>query len=202
MWAAVEKGAVKTTQRVTTPARTSKGGKPCPRRHHRPADACPRPFRRHSGGDGAGFVLDEIRARFPGLEMVWADGGYNAHQVKNEVAAVPTFRMEIVKRTDDMKGFVVLPRRRVVERSFSWFGRNRRLAKGQENPADGTAGTEPIRSHRFATRFVSFARLIPSDRVNSAGPDHVPASSSPPMNSAELLLFVHSILIVRRRNRL
>ena len=42
--------------------------------------------------------------------------------------------MEIVKRSDDMKGFVVLPRRWVVERTFSWFGRNRRLAKDFKNP--------------------------------------------------------------------
>ena len=47
--------------------------------------------------------------------------------------------MEIVKRTDDMKGFVVLPRRWVVERTFSWFGRNRRLAKDYENLADTLA---------------------------------------------------------------
>ena len=45
-------------------------------------------------------------------------------------------RLEIVKRSDDMKGFVVLPRRWVVERTFSWFGRNRRLAKDFENLAD------------------------------------------------------------------
>ena len=44
--------------------------------------------------------------------------------------------MEIVKRTDDMKGFVVLLRRWVVERTFSWFGRNRRLAKDWENLAE------------------------------------------------------------------
>jgi hypothetical protein len=40
---------------------------------------------------------------------------------------VPSLRTEIVKRSDNMKGFVALPRRRVVERTFSWFGRNRRL---------------------------------------------------------------------------
>jgi len=45
-------------------------------------------------------------------------------------------RLEIVKRSDDMKGFVVLPRRWVVERTFSWFGRNRRLAKDFENLAE------------------------------------------------------------------
>ena len=50
---------------------------------------------------------------------------------------VPPLRTEIVKRSDDMKGFVVLPRRWVVERTFSWFGRNRRLNKDYyENLAD------------------------------------------------------------------
>jgi transposase len=44
-------------------------------------------------------------------------------------------RLEIVKRSDDLKGFVVLPRRWVVERTFSWFGRNRRIAKDYENLA-------------------------------------------------------------------
>ena len=44
-------------------------------------------------------------------------------------------RIEIVKRSNDMKGFVVLPRRWVVERTFSWLGRNRRLAKDYENLA-------------------------------------------------------------------
>lgn len=85
--------------------------------------------------DAAGLVLDKIRRRFPWLELVWADGGYNAWQVEAAVAKVPVLRLEIVKRSDDMKGFVVLPRRWVVERTFSWFGRNRRLAKDFENLA-------------------------------------------------------------------
>jgi putative transposase len=79
--------------------------------------------------DGAGLVLDKIRRRFPGLELIWADGGYNAWQVDAAVAKILLLRLTIVKRSDDMKGFVVLPRRWVVERTFSWFGRNRRLAK-------------------------------------------------------------------------
>jgi transposase len=78
--------------------------------------------------DGAALVLDKIRQRFNWLELVWADGGYNARQVIEAVAKQPSLRIEIVKRSDDMKGFVVLPRRWVVERTFSWFGRNRRLA--------------------------------------------------------------------------
>ena len=89
--------------------------------------------------DGAGLVLDKIRRRFPWLELIWADGGYNAWQVDAAVAKVPLLRMEIVKRGDNTKGFVVLPRRWVVERTFSWFGRNRRLAKDFENLAETRA---------------------------------------------------------------
>ncbi len=91
----------------------------------------------HSAGiqdrDGAALVLDKIRNRFPWLELVWADNGYNAWQVEAAVAKVPVLRLEIVKRGDDLKGFVVLPRRWIVERTFSWFGRNRRIAKDYEN---------------------------------------------------------------------
>ena len=89
--------------------------------------------------DGAGLVLDKIRRRFPWLELMWADGGYNAWQVDAAVGKVPRLRLEIVKRRDDKKGFVVLPRCRVVERTFSWFGRNRRLAKDFENLAETLA---------------------------------------------------------------
>ena len=64
---------------------------------------------------------------------------YNAWQVDAAVAKAPLLRLKIVKRSDDVKGFVVLPRRWVVERTFSWFGRNRRLAKDFENPAVAVA---------------------------------------------------------------
>ena len=50
--------------------------------------------------DGAGLVLDKIRRRFPWLELIWADGGYNAWQVDAAAAKVPLLRMEIVKRSD------------------------------------------------------------------------------------------------------
>jgi putative transposase len=93
----------------------------------------------HSAGvqdrDGAALVPGKIRNSFPWLELVWAGSGYNAHQVNTAAAKIPPLRIEIVKRSDDMKGFVLLPRRWVVERTFSWFGRNRRLAKDWENLA-------------------------------------------------------------------
>jgi transposase len=61
--------------------------------------------------DGAALVFDRIRQRFNWLELVWADGGYNARQVQHAVAAQPPLRVEIVKRPEDSSGFIVLPRR-------------------------------------------------------------------------------------------
>ncbi len=81
--------------------------------------------------DGAALVLEGLRSRCPHLELVCADAGYLAHQVNEAVATVPGLRIEIVKRSAP-KGWELLPRRWVIERTFSWFGRNRRLAKDYE----------------------------------------------------------------------
>lgn len=110
----------------------------------------------HSAGiqdrDGAALVLDAIRQRFERLELIWADGGYNAHQVTSAAAKVPGPRVEIVKRRNDVSGFVVLPRRWVVERTFSWLGRNRRLNKDYENLADTLATFVTLASIQLALR--------------------------------------------------
>lgn len=110
----------------------------------------------HSAGvqdrDGAALVLNRIRQRFNWLELIWADAGYKARQVDAAVAKQPPLRMEIVKRSDDMKGFVVLPRRWVAERTFSWFGRNRRLAKDYENLADTLAAFITLACIQLALR--------------------------------------------------
>ena len=110
----------------------------------------------HSAGvqdrDGAALILDKIRIRFPWLELVWADSGYHARQVDAAVAIVPALRLEIVKRSDDMKGFVVLPRRWVVERTFSWFGRNRRLTKDYENLVETLAAFVALACIQIAVR--------------------------------------------------
>ena len=66
---------------------------------------------------------------------MWADGGY-ANAVDNSLLAWAKEKLgvllEIVKRSDDVKGFQVLPRRWVVERTFGWLVRNRRLARDYE----------------------------------------------------------------------
>jgi putative transposase len=68
------------------------------------------------------------------LRLVWADGGY-AGQLLDWVHGLRTrnrLRLEIVKRSDDIKGFKVLPHRWVVERTFGWLGRYRRMSKDYE----------------------------------------------------------------------
>ncbi len=77
-------------------------------------------------------VLKKIRFRFPWLRHVSADGGYAGDKLKEALAACDKWTIEIIKRSDTAKGFVLLPRRWVVERTFAGLGRNRRLAKDFE----------------------------------------------------------------------
>jgi transposase len=84
---------------------------------------------------GGKEVLRRLAAGFRTIGLVWADGGY-ANSVDATLLSWARQNLgivlEIVKRTDDMKGFQVLPRRWVVERTFSWLVRNRRLARDYE----------------------------------------------------------------------
>jgi putative transposase len=81
--------------------------------------------------DGAKLVLRQARERFPRLRLIWADQGYKAHFV-DWAWAIGGWLVEIVARPKDQKGFAVLPRRWVVERTFAWLGRCRRLSKDYE----------------------------------------------------------------------
>ena len=73
------------------------------------------------------------RKRFPSLQKVIADGGYRGEATAEEVRQDAGIPLEIVKRSDTAKGFVLLPKRWIVERTFGWLGRCRRLAKDFEN---------------------------------------------------------------------
>ena len=81
--------------------------------------------------DGARLVLSKIKGRFPRLQLIWADGGY-AGQLVEWVKNVCNLVLSIVRRLEGVKGFQVLPRRWVVERTFGWLGRYRRLSKDYE----------------------------------------------------------------------
>jgi transposase len=79
--------------------------------------------------DGAALVLNRrTRRLFPFIERIYADGGYQGPRVRAAAARTGTWKIEIIKRSDIAKGFVVLPKRWVVERTLAWISRNRRLA--------------------------------------------------------------------------
>src|SRR3546814_18119453 len=75
------------------------------------------------------LVLREIIHRCPWLRHVFADGGYAGDKLREALRRIGKWTVEIVKRSDVAKGFVVLPSRWVVERPLAWLNRNRRLAK-------------------------------------------------------------------------
>ena len=86
--------------------------------------------------DGAALVLDKrTRRLFPFIERIYADGGYQGPRVRAAAAKTGNWKIEIVKRSDKAKGFVVLPKRWVVERTLAWISRNRRLARDFERYA-------------------------------------------------------------------
>ncbi|MCX7841367.1 MAG: IS5 family transposase, partial [Anaerolineae bacterium] len=84
--------------------------------------------------DGARLMLEKIKQQFPRLQKIWADGGY-AGTVVDWVKQVCGWILEIVKRPAHAKGFEVLPHRWIVERTFGWLNRFRRLSKGYERLA-------------------------------------------------------------------
>lgn len=81
--------------------------------------------------DAAHRLLALLREHFSTITLVWADGGY-AGRLVTWAKTVLHLTITIVKRTDDTKGFVVLPRRWVVERTFGWLTRHRRLVRDYE----------------------------------------------------------------------
>ncbi|GGL15561.1 IS5 family transposase [Streptomyces flaveus] len=81
--------------------------------------------------DAAVPLLDRLRRLYFSLRLVWADGGY-AGSLVDWARENLRLTLDIVKRTDDTRGFVVLPRRWVVERTLSWLMRSRRLARDYE----------------------------------------------------------------------
>jgi transposase len=93
--------------------------------------------------DGAHDLLRRARRRFPFIERIFADGGYQGPKMAKIVAGTGCWKMEIVKRSDRHR-FVVLPKRWIVERTFAWISRNRRLMRDFE---------------RYTTTVAAFVRL-------------------------------------------
>ena len=93
--------------------------------------------------DGAFHLLRRARRMFPFIERIFADGGYAGQKMALVVWRTGAWKLQIVKRSD-APGFVVLPKRWIVERTFAWISRNRRLARDFE---------------RYATTVTAFVRV-------------------------------------------
>ncbi len=84
--------------------------------------------------DGGVLLMASLFGLYPFLLKLYADGGYQGPEFQRALKkTLARVRIEIVKRCDRAKGFVVLPKRWIVERTFAWLGRCRRLAKDFEN---------------------------------------------------------------------
>jgi len=84
--------------------------------------------------DGGIVLLSALGERFPLLAKLFADGAYQGPLFRKALAKLlPRLTLEIVTRSDQTKGFVVLPKRWIVERTIAWLNRCRRLAKDFEN---------------------------------------------------------------------
>jgi putative transposase len=106
--------------------------------------------------DGAKVLLQRLRGRFPRLELLWADGSY-AGDLEDWSEQETGFVLQIVRRPPEQVGFAVLPKRWIVERTFGWWGRFRRLSKDDEElPASSEALI------RLAMIHLMVRRLAPS----------------------------------------
>jgi transposase len=82
--------------------------------------------------DGALLVLALIRHAFPWLRHVFADAAYAGDKLKQALAGLGDWVIQIINRSDTARGFQLLPHRWVVERTIAWLNRNRRLARDFE----------------------------------------------------------------------
>lgn len=120
--------------------------------------------------DGAHPLLARLREKFSAVTLVWADGGYGG-RLGVWANSVLSLTVSIVKRTDDVQGFVVLPRRWVVERSFAWLTRYRRLVRVYErDPAHHEAMIWWATVHHMTRRLTRELAGIPPARRWGAGP--------------------------------
>jgi len=87
------------------------------------------------------------------LKLIWADGGYTS--IVEKVHKQFGWVLEIVKRSEDVKGFKVLPHRWVVERTFGWLGRYRRLARDYEHTTSSSESMVYIASIRRMLKMVA-----------------------------------------------
>jgi putative transposase len=116
-------------------------------------------------GEAARTVLQRVTARtFPRLAVLWADSAYGRYELPQWVEGHRRYRLELVSRPEGSKGFVLLVKRWVVERTFAWLGRYRRLSKDYERQS---ASSEAM--VKLASIHLMLQRLAPSQTKMSNG---------------------------------
>nr|WP_328286169.1 transposase [Brucella intermedia] len=105
--------------------------------------------------DGALDLINRTCDNYPAVKKLFADGGYAGEKLTTAVAHIEALAIEIVKRSDQVRGFVVLPKRWIVERIFAWFNRCRRLAKDWEASVASAEAWMFISSIRRMTRRIA-----------------------------------------------
>ena len=108
--------------------------------------------------DAACRLLLLLRNAFSTITLLWADGGY-AGRLVTWAKTVLSLTVEVVRRTDDIKGFKVLPRRWVVERTFAWISKHRRCVRDYET----------LPAHHEAMVYISMIMTM-SRRLARTGP--------------------------------
>lgn len=108
--------------------------------------------------DGAPGLIERCRDAYPSLARCFADGGYAGQKLETAIAHLDRLAIEIIKRSD-IPGFVVLPRRWVVERTIAWLNRCRRLAKDWEASTASSEAWLVIASIRRMTRRIAKLEL-------------------------------------------
>lgn len=103
--------------------------------------------------EGAQTLLGKVLSWCSWLRLMWVDGGYSGPAFAQWVKTLrPKLEVEVVKRSDDLKGFQILPRRWIVERTFGWFMRHRRLVRDYETTESSAAAWAYVAMIRIQLR--------------------------------------------------
>ena len=105
--------------------------------------------------DGAPLLLATMRSAFPWLRHVFADAGYAGEKLRQALAKLGQWTLDIVRRSEAAVGFEPLPRRWVVERTIAWLNRNRRLAKDFESTIESAQAWLFIASVKLLSRRIA-----------------------------------------------
>ena len=105
--------------------------------------------------DGATDLIEMLTTNVPTLQLLFADGGYAGDKLRSAIEKLEGPALQIIRRCDTAKGFVVLPRRWVVERTFAWLNRCRCLAKDWEKTIASSQAWLFIASIRRSSRYIA-----------------------------------------------